>query len=185
MFRFLLGWMTPPRISIIKYFQTDAIREAYGTKHVAQDMLVPMRNLSESLDCMDTEFNCYPLWLCPMLLPGIAKNSPGAKALVHPKPALDLPFTESMIPGEMFVDIGAYGAPKNIPNFQAQPALRNVEHFVLEKQGYQALYADSYLSRDEFKQMFDHRLYDEVRQKYELDATFPEIYDKVSMSFRK
>ena len=52
----MLGWLTPPRISVIKMFQTEAIREAYGTKHVAQDMLVPMTTLTDSMNCMDEEF---------------------------------------------------------------------------------------------------------------------------------
>ena len=181
LFRLLLGWMTPPRISIIKLGQTDAIREAYGSKHVAQDMLVPISTLTESMNCMDKEFSTYPLWLCPMLLPALPATSPGARALVRSR----LPIEGNTLPEQMFVDIGAYGAPP-IPNFDARHALRQAERFVLhEAQGYQALYADSLLTRQEFRQMFDHSLYDEVRAKYNMDESFPEIYDKVSLSARK
>lgn len=186
LYRLLLGWMTPPRISIIKLGQTDAIRETYGTKHVAQDMLVPMKKLTESMDCMDDEFSCYPLWLCPMLLPAVDKGSPAARALVHPR--FENPLDEQVsdtIPEQMFVDIGAYGAPST-PDFNVRHSLPRVESFVLhEARGFQALYADSYLSRSDFREMFDHRLYDQVRQKYRMDESFPEIYDKVSLSARR
>ena len=47
------------------------------------------------------------------------------------------------------------------------------------------LYADSFLTREEFRQMFDHKLYDEMRRKLGCDEAFPEIYDKVNRSARR
>ena len=172
--------MTPPRISIIKLGQTDKIRETYGTKHVAQDMLVPMSSLTESIDCMDKEFSVYPLWLCPMLLPSVPRRSPAARGLVHAKAK----GSSSVIPSQMFVDIGAYGAPRT-PDFNVKTSLPVVEDFVLSVGGFQALYADSLLSRSDFRKMFDHDLYDSLRKEYKMDSNFPEIYDKVSLSARK
>ena len=46
------------------------------------------------------------------------------------------------------------------------------------------LYADSYLTRAEFREMFDHSLYDKMRQKYECESAFPEVYDKVNRQAR-
>jgi len=46
------------------------------------------------------------------------------------------------------------------------------------------LYADSYLTREEFRQMFDHSLYDVMRQQLACDGAFPEVYDKVNRSAR-
>ena len=172
--------MTPPRISIIKLGQTDKIRETYGTKHVAQDMLVPMSYLAESMDCMDKNFSVYPLWLCPMLLPSVTRNSPAARGLVHAK----FKGNSQKIPAQMYVDIGAYGAPK-IPDFNAKASLPIVEDFVLSVGGFQALYADSLLSRSDFRKMFDHDLYDSLRKQHKMDKNFPEIYDKVALSSRK
>ena len=172
--------MTPPRISIIKLGQTDKIRETYGTKHVAQDMLVPLSSLPESMNCMDKEFYVYPLWLCPMLLPSVRRDSPAARGLVHAKSKGN----SEMIPAQMFVDIGAYGAPRT-PDFNVKKSLPVVEDFVLSVGGFQALYADSLLSRSDFRKMFDHDLYDSLRKDYKMDKTFPEVYDKVSLSARK
>ena len=41
------------------------------------------------------------------------------------------------------------------------------------------LYADSYLTRDEFRAMFDHTLLDKQRAALGAEKAFPEPYDKV------
>lgn len=46
------------------------------------------------------------------------------------------------------------------------------------------LYADMYMTREEFRQMFDHKLYDQTRKKYNCEDAFPEVYDKVSKAAR-
>ena len=46
------------------------------------------------------------------------------------------------------------------------------------------LYADSYLSRDQFRAMFDHDLYDRMRAKLGCEEAFPEVYDKVNRKAR-
>jgi len=60
----------------------------------------------------------YPLWLCPFLLP----NRPG---FVRPSTDAD---------AEMFVDIGAYGAPKT-SSYKAMETQRRLEKFVREHNG--------------------------------------------------
>ena len=46
------------------------------------------------------------------------------------------------------------------------------------------LYADTYLTREEFRQMFDHTLYDKLRDELNCKQAFPEIYDKISKDAR-
>ena len=50
---------------------------------------------------------------------------------------------------------------------------------------FQMLYADSYLTREEFRTMFDHSLYDKMRKKLR-DSTkaFPDVYEKVNRKAR-
>ena len=47
------------------------------------------------------------------------------------------------------------------------------------------LYADSYLTREEFRDMFDHTLYDDMRDRLGCEKAFPEIYDKVNRNARQ
>lgn len=46
------------------------------------------------------------------------------------------------------------------------------------------MYVGTYLNIDEFKTMFDHRLYDQMRQHLDCKYKFPEIYDKVNRKAR-
>lgn len=165
-FRALFGWMVPPKVSLLKLTQGETIKNMYEKYQVIQDMLVPMKDLGKSLDVFDTELNLYPLWICPFKL----FNQPG---LVHPKGNQD----------EMYVDIGAYGTPKN-PGFSTIPSTRRLEDFVAKTNGFQMLYADSYLSREQFREMFDHSLYDKMRKQLDCEKAFPEIYDKVNRKAR-
>ena len=41
------------------------------------------------------------------------------------------------------------------------------------------LYAECYMTREEFHEMFDHTLYNKLRKKLDCKKAFPEIYDKV------
>jgi hypothetical protein len=55
LFRLLLGWLMPPKISFLKLTQTDAVKRLYENNHIIQDMLVPMTDLKESLSMFDKE----------------------------------------------------------------------------------------------------------------------------------
>ena len=48
-FRYLFGWMVPPKISLLKLTQGETLRKLYEQHHVVQDMLVPMKCLPQAL----------------------------------------------------------------------------------------------------------------------------------------
>ena len=81
------------------------------------------------------------------------------------------------------MDGGIYGEP-GIPDYRAVDTVRKLEAFAREAKGFQALYADNYQTRDEFRTMFDHAPLDKLRQDNGSIATFPEPYDKVSREAR-
>jgi len=41
------------------------------------------------------------------------------------------------------------------------------------------LYADIFMTRPEFEEMFDLTLYETVRSKYHAEGAFPHLYEKV------
>jgi delta24-sterol reductase len=174
LFRLLLGWAMPPKPSLLKMTQTEEIVALYEKFHVVQDMLVPISTLSRSLSVMDANYLVYPLWLCPTALPNAGAGRGG--------------IVESRTRSKdcMYIDIGAYGVPGNPKAYEAEKCGRAVEEYVRKVGGFQLLYADTYMTREEFESMFDHTLYRQVRSKYP-DGTraFPEIYDKVSRAARK
>ena len=48
-FRWLFGWMVPPKISLLKLTQGETIRQLYEQHHVVQDMLVPMKHIQTAI----------------------------------------------------------------------------------------------------------------------------------------
>ena len=46
------------------------------------------------------------------------------------------------------------------------------------------LYADTHMTKEEFREMFDHSLYDKLRAKLNCKQAFPEVYDKISRAVR-
>ncbi|MEI6333018.1 MAG: FAD-binding protein [Methylococcaceae bacterium] len=173
-FRGLLGWALPPRIELLKYTETETTRKLREKYHVVQDMLVPIQYLKQSIHYFNDHFNLYPLWLSPMAI----FDNDRHLGFVHPfrkkEGAAD----------EMYVDIGAYGTPLKA-NFNNASALPLLEKFVMDHQGYQALYAKTTLSREDFRTMFDHFDYDKIREQLPFcKQAFDEVYDKISSKGR-
>lgn len=135
---------------------------------------MPMVTLKKSLEYFDDHFDLYPLWLSPMAV----FDNRSHLGLIHPFP------TGDGRKDPLYVDIGAYGTPKK-PGFDGLPALRDLEQFVIENHGYQALYAKTLLSEVDFRRMFDHSAYDVLRERLPLcTKAFGQIYDKVSAKGR-
>jgi len=173
-FRALLGWALPPRIELLKYTETRTTQRLREKFHVVQDMLVPIRYLKQSIDYFDTHFRLYPLWLSPMAI----KDNGGRPGFVQPFR------TEAGAVDEMYVDIGAYGTPAKA-DFDNAVALPRLEKFVIEHRGYQALYARTFMSREDFRTMFDHAGYDLLQERLPYcRQAFDEVYDKVSSKGR-
>nr|XP_039255655.1 delta(24)-sterol reductase-like [Styela clava] len=161
-FRFLFGWLVPPKVSLLKLTQGKTIKRLYEEHQVIQDMLLPIEKLGDCLDIFHKEIKMYPLWLCPFRLP----NDPG---MVHPTTGKE----------EMYVDVGAYGEPK-ASGFHNVRTTRRLEKATKDLGGFQMLYADSYMTREEFYDMFDHSLYDKMRKSLPMcEKALPEVYDKV------
>lgn len=166
LFRYIFGWLVPPKVSLLKLTQGKTLKRLYETKHMIQDMLVPIADLKSSIELFHSEVEIYPIWLCPFkLAPDQGMLKTGA------------------VKSEMFVDVGVYGVPKN-DRFDAVHTTRKVEEFVRKVGGFQMMYADSYMTKTEFRQMFDHTLYDKMRVKFNCEGCFPEVYDKVNKSSR-
>merc|ERR1719483_592376 len=89
--------------------------------------------------------------------------------------------------GEIFVDFGVHGFA-DIPEFAGrEDTLRKFEIFTLERKGFQALYAETLMSYEEFLTMFSGKatLYSEVRDRLPFCTEgFPETYAKVSRQGR-
>lgn len=48
-FRYLLGWLMPPKVSLLKLTQTETIKRLYEELHVLQDVLVPLKSFKKTI----------------------------------------------------------------------------------------------------------------------------------------
>ncbi|XP_060516051.1 delta(24)-sterol reductase-like isoform X3 [Cylas formicarius] len=165
-FRWLLGWMMPPKISLLKLTQTEAVKKLYENNHVIQDMLVPIETMKDSVRVFKDNVDVFPIWLCPFILPA----NPG---MVHPHG----------YEAKLYIDIGLYGVPR-VKKFSPKETMRKIEKYVTDVHGFQMLYADTYMTKEEFRKMFDHSLYDKLRERLNCKEAFPDVYDKVSRAAR-
>ena len=84
----------------------------------------------------------------------------------------------------MFVDLGAYGAPRVVKQggvWDAKASCREMEHWTREQGGFEATYTDLFCTRREYRQMFDHTLFDKVKDRARggVGSLGVEPYDKV------
>lgn len=176
-FRYLLGWLMPPKVSFLKATQGDMIRNYYHENHVIQDMLVPLYKVPDALEFADRELELYPVWLCPHKL-----HKFPIKTMIYPEPGYERHFRRGDTPyAQMYTDVGLYYTPNPIFRgevFDGVEACRKLEKWLIENHGFQALYAVTELSEKDFWQMFDASLYSQCREKYKAVGTFMGVYYK-------
>ncbi len=169
LFRYMLGWLMPPKVSLMRLTQTARMRRFRDARNVVQDALVPIHKLSDAMQMFHREFECFPLWLCPHK---VFRTEP--QGMLQPsRPGLD---------SEMFVDIGAWQVPgfvKRKESWDGIAAVKNMEAWLRANAGYQCLYAVTEQTRKQFWEMFDGKLYQRVRKTYGAEGAFMDVYDKV------
>jgi len=172
-YRWLFAWMGAPKIKLMKYTMTKSLRRKSLYKRVAQDIIVPIERMAEAINFMHPRFGIYPMWVCPVR---ICDHRPYEGFLRNPES------TEAGTDYQMFVDLGIYGIPRAVREgreWDAKAHTRALEDMARRMKGYQMLYADTFMTREEFEEMFNHEPYREVRKAYGADRAFPEVYDKV------
>ena len=78
-------------------------------------------------------------------------TSPGRRGVrkTHETASKDRGFIHASTAGtgeELFVDVGAYGNP-SVPHYEYKESHRRIEEYVRSVQGYQMMYADSYMTK--------------------------------------
>lgn len=168
--RLLLGWLYPPHIAVLKATQGRTLAKYFQDMLFVQDILVPCPQLKNSLIYNEEQFGIYPLWLCPHKT---TRTNPSGFLKPHDPDAEEY---------EMYMDVGIYGVPRavkeRVPFSQAEASWQ-IGEWLRQRGGYQALYAITEMSRQEFELMFDHTLFHSIRSKYSASECFPEPYDKI------
>lgn len=196
-YRHTLGWLGAPKVSFLKLMMTPQIRRDVVYKHVVQDIIIPVDEMSRSIDLFHEMFEIYPLLIFPIAVYDNTKDgSPETDTSALPVGAVhpQLPQAQGFmrVPpnptklhgkiGQMYFDLGAYGVPQRVRDkkpWNARECIRAMEQYTRDVSGYQCLYTDTFMTREEFREMFDLTHYDNMRKKYRADDAFPEVYSKI------
>ncbi|TRY79718.1 hypothetical protein TCAL_01985 [Tigriopus californicus] len=161
-FRYLFGYLLPYNYGLLKLINERVMPTQLTENFVVQDFGIPAKYFKTAIDFFDDIVGIYPLWLCPAR-------------------ALDTgPIHSLKDEDEIHIDIGIYGHCKK-PKYDKVETLRAMEKFARDYNGYQGLYAETLMTYEEFKEMFDGTTYFKVRNSLPLtEEAFPEVYHKVS-----
>jgi len=186
LYRIFWGWMGAPEVSLLKLFQGPVIRRSSVYAHVVQESCMPVRRLTEGLDKFEEWWDIYPLLLFPLRVYDRGEEGNGFLTMQERNlaPGYDpkAKREESRIPWGIVVDLAAYGVPRAVREggtFDAKKIVRQFEDWTREVGGYCCYYTDIFCTRKEYREMFNHTLWDKARPKLMASDAFPEPWDKV------
>ena len=138
----------------------DRLERAHGRpprERVVQDVEVPIERCAEFLDWFLSSVPIEPIWLCPV----VQRESWS----LYP-----------MRPGRSYVNLGFWSS---VPGSAVEGETnRRIERTVSELDGLKSLYSDAYYSQDEFDQLYGAATYRIVKQTYDPDSRFLDLYAK-------
>jgi FAD/FMN-containing dehydrogenase len=142
-----------------RFHIADRIEKHHGRpprERVVQDVEVPIERCAEFLDWFLSEVPIEPIWLCPVRLRD--------RCPLYQMPP-DPPTSTS-----------ASGPPSPpVHRGSDEPADRTEGP---ELDGHKSLYSDAYYSQDEFKELYGGEDYRDVKQTYDPDSRFLDLYAK-------
>ena len=183
-FRNTLGFMTPPNVAMMKSMRRAEDRERSIREQVWQDTAFPAEDLEEMVNKSHDLFEIYPLLCYPCKVfdnGGFIRLRDGD----NNKREYDGTSTH-----RMYLNLGIYGIPKATregKKFKTLHAVREFEGSISAKGGFQHTYCDSFMTEEEFMEMFDHTLWKQMREKYKCEGSFPTVYQKTrpEVDFKK
>ena len=174
-YRRLFGWMLPPNMAFLKASRPHEERERTMKRQVYQDLGFPHERLRDMLVHLDKEFEIYPLLVypCKVIDRGGMLRLPGQHGREW----------DGKERSAFYFNLGIYGEPKAVRNgaldYPTVRKVREVEGMVRTWGGFLHTYVDVFCTREEFEEMFDHRLWRKMREKYAAEGVFPTVYEKV------
>lgn len=135
---------------------------------VIQDVDIPIGNAPEFLAFLLREIGILPIWICP-----IGAFDASARFPLYP-----------LRPNALYVNFGFWDVVKarkpRPPGFYN----RAIERKASELGGIKSLYSDSYFPADEFWRIYDGAAYRALKERYDPDRAFADLYEKCVLGRR-
>ncbi|POS83823.1 hypothetical protein EPUL_004936 [Erysiphe pulchra] len=140
-------------------------------KFVVQDLALPYKTAEEFIGYTQTEFNIWPLWLCPL--------KPSPMPTMHPHSLFGETESDGQTP-KGILNIGLWGwGPNDTKIFHEKN--KALESKLKSLGGMKWLYAHTYYEPEEFWQQFDRKWYEDLRKKYKA-GSLPNVYEKAKVN---
>ena len=160
--RFLFGRKNLNSRVYTKIFFLNRKYPIFGKNRVesiVQDVEIPFKNANTFLDFYQKNINIKPLWLCPI--------QPSKKK--YPLYSMDS--------SQLYINFGFWDAVKS--SHKNGYYNRLIESEVAKLKGNKSLYSTSFYTEKEFWAIFNKKVYDTLKKKYDPNNKFLNIFDKV------
>ncbi len=129
----------------------------YTSKFVLQDIITPHEETADFMDWIEENLSIFPLWLLPM----------------QPDTQSDL--APSNLDTDFAINVGIWGLPET--NRDIATVKKDLEQKAAEIGARKTLYAQQFYTEDEFWSIYDRDWYTDIRQRYDADEVFTDVYD--------
>lgn len=143
----------------------DAIKGKPPRESVVQDIEIPVDKLPAFLDFFHHEVGIEPIWICPL-----QQRDPN---VVWPLYEFD--------PQQLYVNLGFWSTVPLSPGAdpEAGTVNRKIEAMVTQLNGRKSLYSNAFYDRDTFWSIYGGAEYEKMKIKYDPDARYLGLYEKV------
>ncbi|TRY78727.1 hypothetical protein TCAL_09304 [Tigriopus californicus] len=162
-FRWFFGWTMPPKHAMIKILKEKFVPPNMLNQFVCQDLAVQFKHLKGLAELSDEMTKVYPIWLCP------------CNHLLTPEQEKFSMFKWN----DLNVDFGVYGFT-GVKSYHPVEGQKRFEKYMIDNEGFPALYAETQFTEEEFRQMVNLDTYERLRRELNCEGAFPHLYEKVS-----
>lgn len=130
-----------------------------GTESVIQDVDIPVGNAPEFAEFLLAEIGITPVWMCPFQ--------------THPNRKWDL---SPLQPSQLYVNFGFWDVIHSA--HEKGYFNRKIERKAMELGGAKGLYSSAWYPEAEFWSIYDRPRYLDLKEKYDPQGVFPDLYAK-------
>lgn len=162
--RFLFGkWMLHSAVyaKILRFFQRQTYLEKrlmHQQEAVIQDILIPSQLACHFFTFLQENVRIFPIWICPTY------SSTETYTLC--------PLQNNML----YLDFGIWGRVNS--HFEDGYYNRLIEQKTVDMQGFKSLYSTCYYTEKEFWSIYNQKVYDSLKAKYDAKQAFLSLYEK-------
>ena len=127
---------------------------------IIQDIGIPYQDTANFLIWLRNEIQIYPIWICPVV------------------PKKEYTPLWKFNKDNLLFDIAIFGSKKKEEDHELGKYNKSIEKKMLEYKGMKCFYSDTFFTKDQFNNNLDNKEYLRLKNKYDSNNLFQNLYDK-------